>query len=69
MIKIKLREIMWDREATATAIYKATGVSKSIISEIIHNKRVNVGLDIINKLCIYLKCDINELLEFVPEEN
>jgi len=67
MIRIKLRQLMWDRELTAVAVHKATGISQSIISEIIHNKRVNVGLDIINKLCTFLKCDISDLLEFVQD--
>ncbi|MBO8430547.1 helix-turn-helix transcriptional regulator [Spirochaetes bacterium] len=52
----------------AIAVHRATGISTSILSEIIHNKRTNVGLDIINKLCIYFKCDINDILEFVPEK-
>ena len=68
MIKIKLRELMWDRNVTAVAIHKATGISQSIISEVIHNKRVNLGLDMINKLCIFLKCDICDILEFIPEK-
>lgn len=68
MIRIKLRQLLWDRDVTAVAIHKATGISQSIISEIIHNKRVNVGLDIINKLCVFLKCDISDLLEFIPED-
>lgn len=67
MIRIKLRQLLWDRNVTAIAVHRATGISQSIISEIIHNKRVNVGLDIINKLCVFLECDINDLLEFVPE--
>jgi putative transcriptional regulator len=69
MIRIKLRQLLWDKELTAVAVHKATGISQSIISEIIHNKRVNVGLDIINKLCIFLECDISDILEFVPENN
>ena len=67
MIRIKLRQILWEKEVTAVAVHKATGISQSIISEIIHNKRVNVGLDIIHKLCIFLNCDITDLLEFIPE--
>ncbi|MBO6087343.1 helix-turn-helix transcriptional regulator [bacterium] len=67
MIKIKLRQLMWDNEVTAVALHNATGVSKSIISEIIHNKRVNIGLDIVNKFCIFFKCGVNDLLEFVEE--
>ncbi len=68
MIKIKLRQLLWDKNVTAISVHRATGISQSIISEIIHNKRVNVGLDIINKLCIYLECDIKDLLEFIPED-
>lgn len=67
MIRIKLRQLMWNNEVTAVTLHKATGVSQSIISEIIHNKRVNIGLDIVNKFCIFFKCNINELLEFVEE--
>ncbi len=67
MIRIKLRQLLWDRDVTATAVHKATGISQSILSDIVRGKRTNVGLDIINKLCIYLECDINELLEFIPE--
>ena len=67
MIKIKLRQLLWDREVTATAVHKATGISQSILSDIVLGKRTNVGLDIINKLCVYLECDIKDILEFVPE--
>ncbi len=67
MIKIKLRQLLWDREETATAVHKATGISQSILSDIVRGKRTNVGLDIINKLCVYLDCDINDILEFIPE--
>ena len=67
MIKIKLRQLLWDREVTATAVHKATGISQFILSDIVRGKRTNVGLDIINKLCVYLECDIKDILEFVPE--
>ncbi len=67
MIKIKLRQLLWDNDTTAAAVHRATGISSSILSEIIHNKRTNVGLDIINKLCIYFNCDISDILEFTKE--
>ena len=67
MIKIKLRPLLWDKDITATAVHKATGISQSILSDIMRGKRTNVGLDIINKLCLYLECDISDLLEFIKE--
>ena len=68
MIKINLRQLMWDKGATATEIHRQTGISQSILSEIIRGKRTNVGLDIINKLCVFLECDVCDLLEFEPDE-
>ena len=67
MIKIKLRQLLWDRDVTAPSVHHATGISQSILSDIVRGKRTNVGLDIINKLCVYLECDINDILEFEPE--
>lgn len=64
MIILKLRQVMWDKEITATAIHKATGISQSILSDIVRGKRTNIGLDIINKLCDYLNCDISDILEY-----
>lgn len=67
MIKIRLREIMWDKYITATAMSKATGISTSTISEIIHGKRKNIELETINTICNYLGCTIAELLEYTPD--
>lgn len=68
MIKLKLRELIWERCTTATDIHNKTGISQSILSDMVRGKRTNVGLDIINKLCIYFDCDISDLVEFIPEE-
>lgn len=68
MIKIKLRQILWDKEITAVSVHKATGISQTILSNIIRGKRTNVGLDIIDKLCNYLECDISELLEYTQNK-
>lgn len=68
MIKIKLRQILWDKEITAVSVHKATEISQSILSNIIRGKRTNVGLDIIDKLCDYLNCDISDLIEFTPNK-
>ena len=67
MIKIKLRQLIWDNDTTATDIHNSTGISQSILSDIVRGKRTNVGLDIINKLCVYFHCGINDILEFIPE--
>ena len=52
MIKIKLRELMWDKYITAVEIQHQTGIHATTISKIIHNKYKNIGLDTVDKLCL-----------------
>ena len=67
MIKIRLREIMWEKFVTAKTLSKNTGISTSTISEIIHEKRKNIELDTINTLCNYLNCTLCDLLQYTPD--
>lgn len=64
MIKINLRELMWQKSITAKQLSKETGIGTTTISNIIHGKHKNIGLDIIDKLCDFLDCRIQDLLEF-----
>ena len=64
MIKIKLREMMWEREISAIEIQKRTGIHATTISKIINNKHKNIGLETIDRLCEVLNCKIQDLLEY-----
>lgn len=63
MIKIKLREVLWEKDITGIELHKATGISQSKISEIIRGKRVNVTLETIERMCLFLECKIEDLIE------
>ena len=67
MIKIKLREVLWEKNISAAEINRATGLNKANLSNIMRHKHTNVGLDTINTLCEYLHCDLNDLLEYTPD--
>lgn len=64
MIKIKLRELMWEKNLTAVKIQKITGIHATTISKIINGKYTNFGLDMVDKLCMALDCEIQDLLKF-----
>lgn len=64
MIKVKLRELMWQKDVKAVDIFNATGISTSTISNIIRGKRPSIRLDTIDKLCDFLDCRVQDLLEF-----
>lgn len=67
MIKIKLRELMWDKNITAAEINRATGLNKANLSNIMRNKHTNVGLHTINMLCNYMNCGLEDILEYTPD--
>ncbi len=54
---------MWDRDVSAVKIQDATGISTTTISNIIHGKQTNLRLDTIEKLCVFLECELTDLLE------
>lgn len=55
---------MWQKNISAKKINDEVGIGTTTISNIIHGKHKNVGLDIIDKLCEVLDCRIQDLLEF-----
>ncbi|MCD8025263.1 MAG: helix-turn-helix transcriptional regulator [Candidatus Gastranaerophilales bacterium] len=64
MIKIMLKELMWERNLSAVDIQKQTGIHATTISKIINGKHKNCGLDTVDKLCSVLNCKIQDLLVF-----
>jgi putative transcriptional regulator len=67
MIKVKLRELIWEYDTTAKHIAEVTGLNASNISEIVRGKHTNLELDTINKLCKYFNCKISDILEYIPD--
>lgn len=63
MITIKLRDLLWQRNVSGVELHKATGISQAKISEIIRGKRTNITLDTVEKICLFLDCKINDLIE------
>lgn len=68
MIKIHLRELMWEKDITAVTLSKATGISRATISDINRRKRVNLELDTVDKLCNFLGCKLTDLIEYTPDK-
>ena len=64
MIKIMLRELMWEKNISAVDIQRETGIHAPTISKIINGKHHNFGLDTVDRLCEVLNCRIEDLLKF-----
>jgi putative transcriptional regulator len=67
MIILKLDELLTERNLTAYALAKETGLHQSVISKIRHNKSKALRLDVLDKLCAVLRCEPADLIDYKDE--
>ena len=73
MIRVRLKEMLTEKEfrdgisVTMKDVSKATGIHPVTLSKIGKNRGYNPSLDIIDRLCEYFDCAINDLLVRIPE--
>lgn len=61
----KLWKLLIDKKMTKVELTKAVGMSSSTMAKM--GKDENVSLEVIDKICRVLDCDINDVLEYVPQ--
>jgi len=67
MIEIQLEQLLTDRGMTAYALAKQAGLHQSVIAKFRHNAARAVRLDVLERLCAVLRCEVGELLVRVPD--
>lgn len=60
----KLWKLLIDKKMTKVELTKKIGISSSTMAKM--GKDENVSLDVIDKICAELGCDINDILEYIP---
>lgn len=71
MLRFKLQERIADfefrgrRRVTLAEIADATGVSRTTLSKLVNQFDVNVQSTVIDKLCDYFECPIEDLVQHV----
>lgn len=67
MIKIKLCEIMGREKMTRKKLAELTGVRPNTIGDLYRENVRKIDLQALDKICEVFKCDISDILEYVPE--
>ncbi len=74
MIRFKLGEMIEKkqfaegRRVTINEIATATGLNRMTLSKILNQKGYGTGTETIDRLCEYFKCDVQDLMEHLPDE-
>jgi Predicted transcriptional regulator len=67
MIKCHLSRLMGDRKLKISDVAESTGINRGTITRLYKETATRVDLDVINKLCEFFDCRIDELFEFIKE--
>jgi len=74
MLRFKIKEMIAkkefdeDRRITIAEVAEAAGIHRMTLSKLINQKGYNTGTENIDGLCQYFQCDIEDLVEYVPNE-
>ena len=63
VIKIKLEQLLKEKNKTLYAVAKETGVAYNALSKIKKNEVKGITFDVMEKLCLSLDCEPNDLFE------
>ena len=67
MIKIKLRELIWQANVKGYEVAEATNLTPATISKIAKGD-TDVKLSTINRLCNFFRCELSDILEYIPDK-
>lgn len=65
VIKVRLEDVLSDRQKSLYALAKETGISYNTLTRINKNKVQGITWDVLEKVCVNLDCSPNDLLQIV----
>ena len=65
--QIEKRQFAEGRRITIQEIATETGLNRMTLSKILNHKGHSAGTDVLDKLCAYFGCKIEDLAEYVPD--
>ena len=65
--QIEKRQFAEGRRLTIQEIATQTGLNRMTLSKILNHKGHSAGTDVLDKLCAYFDCKLEDLAEYVPD--
>lgn len=65
MIKCHLSKLMGEKRLKISTLADDTGINRGTITRLYHEDAIRVDLDVIEKLCRYLQCEVGDLFELI----
>jgi putative transcriptional regulator len=68
MIKCHLSKIMGEKKLKISDVSNETGINRGTITRLYHETAVRVEFEVLEQLCNYLGCGIEDLLEIQKDK-
>lgn len=68
MIKIKLSTLLGENKMTQKQLSSLTNIRPATISKMYYEEIKRIDIEHLNNLCHVFKCEISELLEYIPDQ-
>jgi DNA-binding Xre family transcriptional regulator len=75
MLRFRLKELIAEKEfrenrvVTLVEIGEATGIHRMTLSKLANHRGYNPSADVLDRLCSYFRCRIEQLVEHIPEDS
>ena len=56
------------RRLKITDVARATGISRTTLTNLYYDRNTTISLETLDKLCNYFNCNVNDLFEYRKEE-
>lgn len=63
----RLCQLLIDKKMNRTDLKDASGISFNVLAKM--EKNESVSMESLHKICLTLKCDVGDIMEFVDEED
>lgn len=68
MVRIKLSELLGKHKMNQKTLSRLTGIRPATLSKMYYEETKRIEIDQINKICSVFNCRIDDLLEYLPDD-
>ncbi len=68
MIKCHLSRLMGERKLKISDLARDTGINRGTATRLYHETAERVEMDVINTLCQFFNCKVEDLFEYLPDD-
>lgn len=65
----KLDDVLKQRNISINKLMRDTNTDFKVIKRIMKGDVVKIDIFVLDRFCSYLKCDVDELIEYEPKDN